>query len=51
MTVTEKALIAMLKDIGIIFYIIDAGLVLVPKKFSIAKTNYYYDKVKKDIEE
>ena len=52
MSVTEKALAATLKDIGITLYIIGVGSALgPPRKYSIVKANYFYDKAEKDVEE
>jgi len=52
MTVTEKALAAALKDIGIILHTIGAGPAPGPaREYSTAKANYYYGKVGEDVEE
>ncbi len=52
MSATEKALAAALKDIGTAFYTIGVGLILgPPREYSMAKANYFYGKVGKDIEE
>ncbi len=52
MTITEKALTAILKDIDTAFYTISAGLASgPPREYSIAKINYFYSKAEEDIEE
>ena len=52
MTATEKALAAALKNIGTALHTIGAGPAPEPaKEYSIAKANYYYDKVGEDVEE
>ena len=52
MTITEKALAAILKDISITLYIIDVRLVSGSfREYNIVKANYYYNKAEKDIEE
>ena len=52
MTVTEKALAAALKDIGIALHTIGAGPVPgSPREYSTVKANYYYSKVGEDVEE
>jgi len=52
MSVTEKALVAALKDIGTALHTIGAELASGPsKEYSTAKANYFYGKVGKDVEE
>ena len=52
MTVTEKALAAVLKDIGTALHTIGAGPAPEPaREYSIAKANYYYSKAGEDVEE
>ena len=52
MSVTEKALAAALKDIGIAFHMIGAGLAPeLLREYSIVKANYFYSKAGEDIEE
>ncbi len=52
MSVTEKALAAILKNIGTAFHTIGVRLALGPsREYSIVKTNYFYGKAGKDIEE
>ncbi len=52
MTVTEKALAAVLKDIGTALHIIGAGSASgLAREYSIAKANYFYGKAGEDIEE
>ena len=49
---TEKALAAALKDIGIVLHTIGAGLASEPaREYSTAKANYYYGKAGEDVEE
>ncbi len=50
--ITKKALAATFKDIGTTLYTIGARLALeLLRKYSIAKANYFYNKVKKNVEE
>ena len=52
MTATEKALAAVLKDIGTAFHTISAGPAPgPPREYSTAKANYYYGKAGEDVEE
>ncbi len=52
MSVIEKALAAVLKDISTAFYMISAVLALGSlKKYSTTKANYFYDKIGEDIKE
>jgi len=52
MTATEKVFAFVFKDIDIAFHTIGAGSAPGPfRKYSIAKVNYFYDKVGEDIEE
>ena len=52
MTVTEKALVAALKDIGTVLHTIGAGSASGPaREYSTAKANYYYGKAEEDVEE
>jgi len=52
MSVTEKALAATLKVICMTRYIRGVGSALgPPRKYSIVKANYFYDKAEKDVEE
>src|SRR6266498_4017822 len=52
MTMTEKALAAVLKDIGTALHTIGAELALgSAREYSIAKANYYYDKAGEEVEE
>ncbi len=52
MTATEKALAAVLKDIGTAFHTIGAEPASGPaRKYSTAKVNYYYGKAGEDVEE
>ena len=52
MTMTEKAVAAAFKNIGITLYIIGVGSASgPPKEYSITKANYFYDKAREDIKE
>ena len=52
MTVTEKTLAAVLKDIGTALHTIGAGPTSgLAREYSTAKANYYYGKVGEDVEE
>jgi len=52
MTATEKALAAILKDIGTALHTIGAGPAPgLAREYSTAKANYYYGKVEEDVEE
>ncbi len=52
MITTEKALAAVLKDIGTALHTIGARPASGPaREYSMAKTNYYYSKVGEDVEE
>ncbi len=52
MSATKKALAATLKDISITLHTIGAGLIPRPlKEYNIAKANYFYGKVGKDVKE
>ncbi len=52
MLTIEKVLAVTFKDIGTAFHTIDVQLASrFSREYSIAKVNYYYDKIKKDIEE
>ena len=51
MTITEKALAAILKDISITLHTIGAKLISGPsRKYSTVKANYFYGKAEKDVE-
>src|SRR6266498_1902506 len=52
MIVTEKVLAAAFKVIGNAFNVLDAGLASrLQREYSIVKSNYFYDKAEKDVEE
>ncbi len=52
MIATEKALATALKDIGNVLNVLGAGPALGPQReYSIAKSNYFYDKAEENVEE
>ncbi len=52
MIATEKVLTAVLKDISNVLNVLGAGLASGPlREYSITKSNYFYGKVEKDVEE
>ncbi len=52
MSTIEKAFAVILKNIGIALHTIGAGLASgLPREYSIAKANYFYDKAEENIKE